>query len=121
MYCIIGSKCGIRLSYQLVPQLLNATMLLNFLKVNVSNSHNTTPPAKDPPNSHTHIHPSIQAYTETKAEAILTSIYIKQSRSKTHKTKQTHYNNAPPKQHPNSTPKNRTVKNILPYRIVSIV
>ena len=68
------------------------------------------PPAKDPPNSHTYIHPSIQAYTETKAEAILTSIYIKQSRSKTHKTKQTHYNNAPPKQHPKQHPKKQNSK-----------
>ena len=57
--------------------------------------------------------PSIQAYLQ----AILTNIYIKQSRHVPTKTKQTHYNSAPPKQHP----KKQNSKNILPYIIESIV
>ena len=55
------------------------------------------PPAKDPAPSHPaykqYIQPYIQAYTQNKAEA------YSQAYSQ-HKTKQTHNNNAPPKQHP---------------------
>ena len=76
------------------------------------------PPAKDPPNSQAYLQTYIQAYIQNKAEAILTSIYIKQNRHIPTKTKQTHYNNAPPKQHPK---KQNSKKNILPYIIVSIV
>ena len=72
-------------------------------------------PAKDPAPSHPaykHTQTYIQAYTQNKAEAILTnihtSIYIKQTRSNTYKNTHKHtykhtYKNktgAPPKQHP---------------------
>ena len=72
------------------------------------------PPAKDPAPTTQHTQNYIQASTQTKAEAILTSIYIKQSRSNTYKHtyKNTYKHTHKPKQKPipNSTPKNRTAK-----------
>ena len=82
---------------------MQSCLMLACHKMNAVLAREGQPPAKDPPNSQAYIHPSIQAYTQNKAEAILTSIYIKQSRRIPTKTKQTHYNNAPPQTAPQKT------------------
>ena len=70
----------------------------------ISKARAYRPRAKDPPNSQAYSQTYIQAYLQAipisnthkqhpqayLLQAMLTSIYIKQSRSKTHKTKQTH-------------------------------